>query len=135
MIYKTAASSAQFPSVTYQQVLVKNENISSNYNGTEADFSTVQRSVLSLNIYYKSNYYTEIRDKISIDIETFISNLGGVMGVFLGGYLLSLIEIFEFLFEVLLELVKRLCFGDSLKQPKTNRRLDIADGNFDETTN
>ena len=135
MIYKTAASSAQFPSVTYQQVLVKNENISSNYNGTEADFSTVQRSVLSLNIYYKSNYYTEIRDKISIDIETFISNLGGVMGVFLGGYLLSLIEVFEFLFEVLLELVKRLCFGDSLKQPKTNRRLDIADGNFDETTN
>ena len=135
MIYKTAASSAQFPSVTYQQVLVKNENISSNYNGTEADFSTVQRSVLSLNIYYKSNYYTEIRTKISIDIETFISNLGGVMGVFLGGYLLSLIEVFEFLFEVLLELVKRLCFGDSLKQPKTNRRLDIADGNFDETTN
>jgi hypothetical protein len=135
MIYKTAASSAQFPSVTYQQVLVKNENISSNYNGTEADFSTVQRSVLSLNIYYKSNYYTEIRDKISIDIETFISNLGGVMGVFLGGYLLSLIEIFEFFFEVLLELVKKLCFGDSLKQPKTNRRLDIADGNFDETTN
>lgn len=104
MRYKITSSSAQFPSLTYKQVLVKNENISVNYP-VNPSFDLVQRSVLSLNIYYKTNYYTQIRDKVSIDIDTFISNLGGVMGVFLGIYLLSFIEVFEFLAEVLVELV------------------------------
>ena len=83
----------------YKEVLVKNENISVNYE-KNVTFETVKRSVLSLNVYYKADYFTEIKDKISIDIDTFISNLGGVIGVFLGINLLSIIEIFEILFEI-----------------------------------
>lgn len=107
MRYKITSSSAQFPSLTYKQVLVKNENISVNYP-VNPSFGLVQQSVLSLNVYYKNNYYTQIRDKVSIDIDTFISNLGGVVGVFLGIYLLSFIEVFEFIVEILVELVRAL---------------------------
>ena len=78
---------------------MKNENISKIDN-----YQEIQDSVLALNVFYKTAYYTEIRNQISVDIDTFLSNLGGVTGVFMGIYLLSIIEIPELMFELILKI-------------------------------
>jgi hypothetical protein len=74
--YDLTVSSSQFPSQTYMEVLIKNQNISKFYS-SDNSFETVENSILSLNIYYKTDLYTKIRDKESIVFESYISNVGG----------------------------------------------------------
>lgn len=110
MIYDTTVSNALFPTTTYSEILTKNENISVNYEDPpynidleekEIAYEKVKQSVLAVNVFYKSDFYTRIKEKPSIEPEVFISNIGGAFGLFLGISLLSLIEIFEILFEAI----------------------------------
>lgn len=109
MTYETSVSASQFPTVTYKEVLIKNENISVNY-GTESpvSFELVKETVLALNVYYRGDYYKEIREKAAIDESSIFSTSGGVIDAFLGILLLSLTEILEVLYELLLFIFRLL---------------------------
>ncbi len=45
--------------------------------GSDVSFNIVQNSVLALNVYYKTDYYTTVKEKPDIDFDTFVSNIGG----------------------------------------------------------
>lgn len=100
--YTTTVSSSQFPTITYSDVLVYNENISENFaaDKSQKQFTSVKSSVLSVNVFSKSDLYMNVREKPSTEFEQFISNFGGAMGLFLGISLLSLVEIFELFYEL-----------------------------------
>jgi hypothetical protein len=125
--YDATVSSSQFPTLTYADVLVYNENVSSL---RDKSFEVIESSVLSFNVYYKSDLYTKIREKESTSVDVLVSNFGGTMGkhfnfnfflpfifsittlqflfnyyhylgLFLGISLLSFVEIIEILWEII----------------------------------
>jgi hypothetical protein len=63
-------------------------------------YEEVQKNFYSIVIYYEDLKYTEISENPSMDISDLISNVGGILGVFLGFSFLSLIEIIELLFTI-----------------------------------
>lgn len=107
MIYDTSVSNSLFPTKTYSEILVRNENISSNYDkyGIDLDepdaYWVVRNSVLAVNVFYQADFYTRIKEKAAIEYDVYISNIGGALGLFLGISILSFIEIFELLVEVI----------------------------------
>ena len=69
--------------------------------------------------------FKTIKEKPSIEGEIFVSNIGGALGLFLGISVLSLVEIFEILFEICLAFFEsKLAASKSqvtdTKQPNTN---------------
>jgi len=69
------------------------------------NFSTyeeVSKHFIDLSIYYKNLKYKFISQNPKTEMFNFISNIGGLMGVFLGVSFLSFIEIFEILYEIII---------------------------------
>ena len=65
------------------------------------------KDFLSLNIYFSSMKYTEIRQTPKMNIIDLKSNLGGALGIFLGFSVFSLIEILEVIVKVIGILLRR----------------------------
>ena len=58
-------------------------------------------------IYYKDLKYTLLKDEPNMILADLISNIGGLLGVFIGYSFVSFIEIFEILFAFIFYLKKR----------------------------
>lgn len=56
---------------------------------------------LSFNVYYDVLEYTLISEKPQTLLVDLVSNIGGLLGIFIGISFLSILEIFEFLFELI----------------------------------
>lgn len=121
--YDMTVSSSQFPTMTYADVLVYNENISDNFatDKSKKQFTSVKSSVVSINIFYKTDLYTNVREKAATEFEQFISNFGGAMGLFLGISLLSLVEIFELVYEV----IAVYCENRNIVKKQSNNELQV----------
>ena len=92
MSYLTFPTRAYFKNNKYSQL-----NFSKDYN-------TLKQSVLRLGINYSiRTKITNYTRKCSID--DLISKIGGILGCFLGASLISLVEIFELLLEMVLKLI------------------------------
>ena len=78
---------------------------SSKYNSSKA--KSYQNTNLSLNIYYDSFYYTVIEEVIKTELLDLISGIGGTIGLFIGCSVLSIAEIFEFIFLLIEAFLKR----------------------------
>lgn len=64
-----------------------------------ATYEELSKSFVGILIYFKDLYYTQISQDAKSETFNFISNLGGILGLFLGVSFLSFIEVFEILFE------------------------------------
>ena len=64
-------------------------------------YEDVQKSYYSMAIFYKDMKYTLISEDENYVLADLVSNIGGILGVFIGISFLSFIEIFEILFEIL----------------------------------
>ena len=60
-----------------------------------------------MRIYYNELKYTLISEEPKTEIFNFISNIGGILGLFLGVSFLSIIEIFEIIFEIIFIFFKK----------------------------
>jgi len=72
------------------------------------NFSTyeeVNKHFIVLYIYYKNLNYKFISQNPKTEMFNFISNIGGLLGVFLGVSFLSFIEIFEIIYEIIIILI------------------------------
>lgn len=78
-------------------------------NKTFGTDSQMQRRFLDLFIFYESIDQKEITEKAKMSGTDFISATGGILGLFLGLSLLSLVEIFEFLYELLHIFLMNFC--------------------------
>jgi len=57
-------------------------------------------------IYYPDFYYTSITEQPKTTFDQLISNIGGLLGLFIGGSIMSFFEIFELLISVLVIMFK-----------------------------
>jgi hypothetical protein len=72
------------------------------------NFSTydqLNKHFVVLYVYYKNLGYKMIRENPKTEMFNFISNIGGILGLFLGISFLSFIEIFEIIYEVIIILI------------------------------
>lgn len=94
-------SQSEFPTRFYSDVLI---NVNANKNVYIRNFTSyeqVKSSTLALNVYYDDITYTIVDEVPSKTWDDFVANLGGFLGLCLGASLLSLVEIFEFVFKII----------------------------------
>lgn len=101
--YNVAISAAKYPTKFYQKTL-KNHPI---INQSGILIEDIKDAVLKVNVFYESTKHVIEQEKATINTQTLISNIGGTLGVFLGMSIISFIEIFEFIVEIMLSFTKR----------------------------
>jgi hypothetical protein len=92
---------------SYTEQIALSGNISLNSRSfiESDDFGTyeeLKKSYFAIRIYYNELKYTLISEEPKTEIFNFISDIGGILGLFLGISFLSFIEIFEIIFEIML---------------------------------
>ena len=70
-------------------------------------YEELKKKYLPIRVYYNELKYTLISEKPETESFKFISEIGGILGLFLGISFLSLIEIFEIIYEIQLVLFKK----------------------------
>ena len=98
--------SMQYIINTYNEQFPINGNISDSTKSAYflPDFSTfdeIRKNFIGIYIYYNDFKYTLISEEPKTELFNFISNIGGILGLFLDISFLSFIEIFEILFEIM----------------------------------
>ncbi len=63
-------------------------------------YENVSKTYFSINAFYEDSKYTLISQQPSIELFGLISNLGGILGLFIGFSFISLLEIIETLAEL-----------------------------------
>jgi len=75
-----------------------------------AKFETLENIAnhyIRLYVYYKDLKYTLISENAKTEPFNFVSNIGGILGLFLGISFLSFIEILEVIYEIILYLITK----------------------------
>ena len=91
----------------YTSLINENPNLSSDFNTTPINSDTTSNKFVQLNVFYDSLTYSISTDTPSMDIVSFLANIGGTVGLFAGLSLLSICEIMHVLFEI--------CFTGKIK--------------------
>jgi hypothetical protein len=87
--YKSAVSANAFPTASYQDALSYKSQI---YKFFNADLARIRNGTLRANVFYNTDMYNLIYDKPSVDFDSWLSDAGGTMGLFLVKFF-SLIQI------------------------------------------
>jgi hypothetical protein len=95
MNFKLSVSSLQFPNKLYGKTLMSNKIISSKFSNGALHHNDLKQSVLSLKIFYNDLTYTLISQQPKMQLFDLISNIGGLLGLFLGVSFLTLAEVLE----------------------------------------
>jgi hypothetical protein len=83
-------------------------SISKEYYGLLNNFNTyeeVNKHLTVLYVYFNDLKYTFISEEPKTELFNVISNIGGILGLFLGISFLSFVELFEILFEIFITLI------------------------------
>ena len=100
--YTISTSFSEYPSKSYaEKFLLNNSIIKQKFANQNLTYEQIKKNVLSLTVYYDQLSYTVTSQQEKTNLLGLISNIGGLLGLFLGISFLSLVEIFEAFFEVL----------------------------------
>ena len=102
MIFTPIQSQINQFSIEKAEQYMENSFIKSKFNETSPTYEDIKMSIVNLNIYYDRLSFTEVTEKPSFTFVDLISNVGGTFGLFIGISLLSVLEIVEIIFELLL---------------------------------
>jgi hypothetical protein len=106
-IFTYTTSQVNSLSQDFAENYLNHEVIKSKFVDRTPTFNDIKNGLVSLKIYYDTLSYTEIQESPSITEISLVSNIGGTLGLFLGISLLSFIEIFEILFEIIFIMFKK----------------------------
>ena len=70
-------------------------------------YEDVNKHFFGIRVHYNDLKYTFINQEIKIHTFNLISNIGGILGLFLGISFLSFIEIFEIFYEIFIILISK----------------------------
>jgi len=93
--YEWSMSTLDYPSVTLFNSIRNNSKLYTNFSLNE-----YKESHLVLNVYYPSVEQLEIIEIPNTSFAELLANLGGVLGIFLGFSIFSVVEFFELIFNV-----------------------------------
>jgi len=94
MYYEITTSMSKFPSKSIYLNLLKNNKFIKLFKSNNFSHEQLNESYLAFRVYFENLEYTEIRQEIKTTIIDLISNIGGLLGLFLG---MSFLSFFEFL--------------------------------------
>jgi len=108
MIFQITTSSTGYPSFQYAtKYLMNNPLIQSKFPNENLTYDLIKQSVLTLNVFYGDLSYTEYNQRAKTILTDLISNIGGILGVYIGASFLSILEIFEVVVEVLIHSISK----------------------------
>lgn len=109
--YVTSISSSQLlPNIFYADVL-NSSSLRSFFPNGNITLDLVQSYLIKVNIFYDSLSYTVVTESPSITVVSLLSNIGGILSLFLGVSILSVVE----LMEILIEIFSLSCFKKKKK--------------------
>jgi len=85
---------------------ISNQSKSAYHLDNYSTYEQVSKHFIEIYVYFKDLRYIQISQEPKTETFTFISNIGGILGVFLGISFLSFIEILEIFFHLCIFLVK-----------------------------
>ena len=99
-----------------------NPVFSSDFTSTPIDEATASDKFVELRIYYDSLTYMMSIDSPIMDIVTFLSNIGGTLGLFLGVSVLSVCELIYLMAEICVHVRHKL-----INEKKTSSSVILPD--------
>ncbi|XP_042333142.1 acid-sensing ion channel 3 [Sceloporus undulatus] len=108
--YGKELSVVKIPSKASARYLAKKYNRSEEY---------IAENLLVLDIFFEALNYETIEQKKAYDVAGLLGDIGGQMGLFIGASLLTILEIFDYLYEVLRE--KLLGFYQARKRAEKRK--------------
>nr|CAB3223602.1 acid-sensing ion channel 2 [Phallusia mammillata] len=87
----------------------------------------VKNNYVKLNIFFEALNYETIEQKVAYEIPGLFGDIGGQMGLFIGASILTILELFDYVYEV----IKEKACGGKRKQKKN----DIERGTLTEVDN
>ena len=87
-------------------------NLTEQYYITETDtelMKTASKDLTHVSVYFTDTTLTEMKEKPLLEPFDLVSNVGGLMGIFLGMSLLSMCEVLQFIFSVLNAFLRHFC--------------------------
>ena len=112
--YSVTSTIIDYPSKPYASLITNNKYLRTKFN----DFQMInlEKCLLKLNIYFETLDYEIISEIQALNIVSLLSNIGGTIGLFLGGSILSFVEFLE----IFLEFLFVLCDYSSSKNKIVN---------------
>lgn len=99
--YNLFASSADYPSLVYAQVLVDNPVIQARYDDlSKLNYDSLKRTIMRVSIFYDDLGFVQYEETAKTDVVELVSNIGGTLGLFLGMSFLSFVEVFDILLQI-----------------------------------
>ena len=98
--YELQISTLQFPDRRMFELIHNDVGIQMNlaaYGFDLSSFEALKEQFASINVFYQYTQYTDIVLTPKTSVYDIISNVGGLLGIFLGFSIFSLIELLEFL--------------------------------------
>ena len=103
--YKKSIHSAFYPTSAYLSLLKQQSGFLSKYTTAtqnSANFdSYIGSSISKINIFYNDISFIAYIESPSITWDTLVGNIGGILGLFIGISIMSIMEILEFIFEII----------------------------------
>ena len=85
------------PAIYYIQIVYNKKLLLQHpkINASGITYDEIDKATLRLNVFYETMTYTSTTESAAVTTETFISNLGGTLGLFIGISILSFVELVE----------------------------------------
>ena len=84
-IYNYISSMAEYPTKSYANILMQNPMVQKTFtNKSDINYENVRKRVVSVNILYNELIETKVTAQPKTDMPSLISNIGGILGLFLG---------------------------------------------------
>lgn len=99
-------SQSDYPSPYYGKVLLKHFKEFKKIAAFD-DINKIKESILAVNIFYEDISYTEIHEIPVKSFSQLVSDIGGILGLYVGCSLLSLVEILELIMEIFMICIRK----------------------------
>ena len=112
--YSVRMSFADYPNPRYANEAVLNSPMKSQISNNTT-YDILKKSMVSINVFYSDLKYTSVSQIPKLSLEDLISNIGGILGLFIGISFLSFIEIIEMILVILFIIFEKKPNGISNK--------------------
>ncbi len=83
--YNYVSSMAEYPTKSYANILMQNPMIQKTFlNKSQITYDEIKKRVVSVNILYNELIETSVKAQPKTDMPSLVSNIGGILGLFLG---------------------------------------------------
>lgn len=100
LVYEVEISYTDFPTrnYAYQMIQDRVEHFERLFQTKNISYDMLSKSVLSIFVYFDDMALTKIVESPSVEFVDLISNIGGIVGLFIGFSVLTLVELIELAF-------------------------------------